>query len=301
MKEIKKIDMHAHAVQNPDIIPGFFRTGDKAMSKEDLLGTYDRLNIQQGVLLPIVDMVGQAFLYSNEGSKILADTSEGRLMWFCNVSPHAMDNKETSDLSYIINYYKSLGAKGVGEVTSQLYVDDPKMDNLFYHCAQNDMPVTIHVHHEFGGNYGVVDDLGLPRIEKMLKKHKNLKLIGHATCFWTEISGAITEKTRYAYPSGKVTEGTIARLLREYDNLYCDISAGSGANAMMRDREYTARFMEEFSDRILYGTDACNNKSTFSYELDEYLDAMVSDGYLSVKNYTKIVRDNAAKLLGINV
>ncbi len=301
MKEIKKIDVHAHAVPDPGIVPAFYQNGIKPMSAQELIGTYDRLNIQTGVLLPIVDMVGQSLMYTNEGSKLMADASDGRLVWFCNISPNAMNNKPTADLSYILDFYKSLGAKGVGEVTTQLYADDPKMDNLFYHCAQNEMPVIIHLHPEFGGSYGLVDEKGLPRIEKMLKKHKDLKLIGHSTCFWCEISENLTEEERFIYPTGKVTEGTIARLMREYGNLYCDLSAGSGANAMMRDKEYAARFMEEFSDRILYGTDACTNASTFPYEFDEFLDGMVSDGYLSQENYTKIVRDNAAKLLDINI
>ena len=41
-------------------------------------------------------------------------------------------------------YYKQRGAIGVGELTANLPVDDPMLDNLFYHCAECDMPVIIH-------------------------------------------------------------------------------------------------------------------------------------------------------------
>lgn len=45
------------------------------------------------------------------------------------------------------------------------------------------------------------------------------------------------------------------KLLREHENLFADISATSGLNALCRDKEYTKRFLTEFSDKILYGTD----------------------------------------------
>ena len=106
--------------------------------------------------------------------------------------------------------------------------------------------------------YGIIDELGLPRLEKMLKKHPKLKIFGHSQCFWSEI-GENSEELRNTYPEGKVKNGRLPELLRKYENLYCDLSAGSGANALMRDREHAARFIEEFSDRLLYGCDHYNN------------------------------------------
>ena len=49
-------------------------------------------------------------------------------------------------------------------------------DTRFGYCAELDLPVTIHIAPQFGGYYGIVDELGLPRIEKMLKRHPKLKL-----------------------------------------------------------------------------------------------------------------------------
>jgi predicted TIM-barrel fold metal-dependent hydrolase len=137
----------------------------------------------------------------------------------------------------LILAYKEMGAKGIGEVTASIYMDDPRADNLFGCCAELDMPVTIHVSIE-PDSYGIADDLGLPRLEKILKKYPKLKLLGHSQVFWSEISADNNEDIRNTYPTGKVTEGRVAQLLRAYPNLYCDLSAGSGANAFMRDPKF---------------------------------------------------------------
>jgi predicted TIM-barrel fold metal-dependent hydrolase len=87
--------------------------------------------------------------------------------------------------------------------------------------------------------------------------------------------------------------------MREYGNLYCDLSAGSGANAMMRDPEFAAGFIEEFSDRILYGCDICSVSNRSVYEFDAFLTGLCESGMISEENYRKIVRENAVKLLGL--
>ena len=299
MKEVKKIDIHAHVTVYPDIIPKLQVTGQRFLSVEEQIGMYDRLNIERGVLLPIVSPEGQWFQMSSEDCYAAARENAERFLWFCNVDPRAGINDETADLSYIIEHYKALGARGVGEVTANMYADHPKMENLFYHCARCDMPVLIHVSPREGFNYGIVDELGLPRIEKELKKFPELKLIGHSQPFWAEMSEDVTEALRNDYPVGKVKEGRLPRLMRAYENLYCDISAGSGANALMRDKEYAARFLEEFADRVLYGCDFCAVTNEHQFALDRFLDGMVADGYLSMENYKKIVRENAIKLLNL--
>ena len=190
-----------------------------------------------------------------------------------------------------------MGAKGVGELTSNMYADDPKMENLFSHCVASKLPVLIHVSPKAGVNYGIVDEIGLPRIEKELKKFPELKLIGHSQPFWAEMSADVTEELRNDYPKGKVIEGRLPKLMREYGNLYCDLSARSGAYALMRDKEYAARFLEEFADRVLYGCDFCAITNQHQFEFDAFLDSMVTDGYLSMQNYKKIVRENAIRLL----
>lgn len=294
MEKIKKIDIHAHAVGIKEIPPSSI-----TIRAEELLDIYEKIDVEKAVLLPIVSPEGQTFLMPNESIIEIVERYPDKFYWFCNVDPRTAPNSATTDLSKYLNYYKEKGARGVGELTSNLYFDDPKMDNLFYHCEECEMPIIFHVSPAPGVNYGAVDEIGLPRLEKMLKKHPKLKFIGHSQPFWAEMSADITEEFRNRYPKGKVTDGRIAKLLREYDNLYCDLSAGSGANAIMRDPEYAESFLNEFADRILYGCDICEIGPSFPYKFSDFLENMRESGTLKEENYRKICRENAEKILGL--
>ncbi|MBE6650230.1 MAG: hypothetical protein E7613_02840 [Ruminococcaceae bacterium] len=296
MKDIKRIDIHAHVTAFPEYAPPF-KWGGRFCSGEEVIKIYDEINVEKGVLLPISAAEGQLTPMTSEAIKYVADKYPDRFLWFCNVDPRAMQNDDKTDFGEILSFYKNMGAKGIGEITCQIYADDPKLDNLYSYAEELDLPVLIHISPKFDFGYGIVDELGLPRIESMLKKHPNLKLIGHSQCFWSEISGDNTDEIRNTYPKGRVSDGRIAHLLREYPNLYCDLSAGSGANAMMRDPDYCYRFFEEFSDRILYGCDICATTNTHQYEFSDFLDKMMAEKAVSEGTYKKIVRDNAVSLL----
>jgi len=61
------------------------------------------------------------------------------------------------------------------------------------------------------------------------------------------------------YPDTKVTPGGISdRLLADYPNMFGDLSAGSGQNALTRDEAHAAAFLERHQDKLLYGSD-CND------------------------------------------
>ncbi len=296
MNNIKKIDIHAHARPFKDVAP-IYGCDYPFIFADEVLEFYDKLNIEKGVLLPLASPEFHAMTISSAECHYSVQRHPDRFFWFCGVDPRALGNAPNSDLTPLLEYYKALGAKGVGELTAQFYADDPFIDNLFFHCANCDMPVTIHIAHKFGSGYGIVDDLGLPRLESMLKKHKKLKILGHSQAFWSEIGDNVNEDNRMMYVKGPVKEGRIAQLMREYENLYCDFSAGSGANALMRDPEYAASFIEEFSDRILYGCDICQVFNTHPFSFDAFLDDMLQKKMISKENYYKFVRGNALKLL----
>ena len=58
------------------------------------------------------------------------------------------------------------------------------------------------------------------------------------------VSGPTSARTfpaNVAYPTGKVKPGGLTdRMLSDYPNLYGDLSANSGRNAVARDPEFTA-------------------------------------------------------------
>jgi hypothetical protein len=114
--------------------------------------------------------------------------------------------------------------------------------------------------------------------------------------FWAEISTDVTEETRGGYPKGLIkSPGRLQELLRKYDNLYGDLSAGSGFNAITRDPEYGYKFLEEFQDKLLFGTDFCHHNQ--EVPIVDYIKSVLNDGKISRAAYEKITHINAEKLL----
>ena len=59
-----------------------------------------------------------------------------------------------------------------------------------------------------------------------------------------------------AYPTGKITPGGVTdTLLSDYPNLFGDLSANSGNNALSRDPEFTRAFLERHRDKLIFGSD----------------------------------------------
>jgi len=289
---VKKIDIHVHSVRRKSIPRP---DGTDYATAEELRDLYDRMGIEKGVLLP--DFNVECFFHActNEDTIEIVEKHPESFFWFCNIDPRMGWNSPKADLSYFIEYYKARGAKGVGELCCNLSFDDPYVENLFYHAEKCGMPVIFHIG-DLGNDYGLVDEPGLPRLEGALKKFPNLKFLGHSQKFWAEISGDPGD--RNGYPTGKVLPGgRIVELMRKYPNLCGDLSAGSGQNALMRDPEFAYRFLEEFQDRLFFGTDICSPTNWF--ELSFFLDDAVENGHISQTCYNKVCRENALQLLGV--
>lgn len=294
---LKKIDMHNHIVKQKGILRQDAR--NTFVTPEELFEMHDRINVGKGLILPIVNVECSYQTQSNEEAMELAQMYPDRLAWFCNVDPRALTNSEDSDISHLLMYYKSQGAKGVGEVCANIYFDDPITLNFFKHCEECEMPVTFHIAPQIGGYYGLVDGFGLPRLEKVLTMFPKLKFIGHSQCFWSGISADVNESNWMGYPSGKVIPGRVVELMRKYPNLYGDMSAGSGFNAITRDPEFGYSFLEEFQDRLFFATDICateNDKSPF-FGFSFWLDEAYEKGKISRDAYEKICYKNAEKIL----
>ncbi len=235
---------------------------------------------------------------ANQKSYELTTKYPDLLDWFCYIDPRIGSNSAETDFSPYLEKYKKMGAKGLGEIFANIYFDDPRVENLLSYCEKYDMPILFHLSPSVGGPYGIVDDLGLPRLEKMLKKFPNLKFIGHSQLFWSEISSDVTEEIRNDYPTGPVIPGRIVELLRKYPNLYADLSANSGYTAISRDPDFGYSFLEEFQDRLMYGTDYLIPRGGIN--LTKFLDDAVAKGHISKVAYEKIIGKNAIELLNIN-
>jgi predicted TIM-barrel fold metal-dependent hydrolase len=301
---IKKIDIHVHSRKEMKgaLVAGVQRLngGGTYATPNELRKMYDQIGVEKGVLLPSNTPECAHLIVTNEDAyEITQQYPETLPYWFCNINPKIGGNSPDTDLSYFLNFYKSLGARGVGEVTSNLYFDDPLVENLFRHCELCELPLTFHIGNPGYGDYGLIDDIGLPRLERALQKFPKLQFLGHSQKFWAEI-GQITPEERNGYPSGPIkSEGRVVELMRKYPNLTGDLSAGSGYNAVSRDPDFGYAFIEEFSERLYFGTDICTPKNITNpmLKLSAWLDEAAEKGYISRNAYEKVCRENALKLL----
>ena len=294
------IDIHVHTSLYSDL-PRLLSDATFA-TPEQLIEMYDEVGIGKAVLLPCVNPECVRMTQSNEEILEVARRYPDRFIPFCNVDPRVMHNTPGADLSVMLEHYKSKGCRGVGEVCSNLWFDDPRVTNLFDHAERCQLPVTFHVATREGGTYGLVDELGLPRFEAQARAHPGLVFLCHSQAFWSHISGDVTEETWGGYPKTPVTEGgRIPELMRRYPNIYGDLSAGSGHNAVSRDPAFGCAFLDEFQDRLCFGTDVCapHNRNDVLIYLKRFLDDGLAAGRLSRQAFDKITRGNAERLLNL--
>lgn len=150
-----------------------------------------------------------------------------------------------------IERYLKQGAVVIGEQKFGVAADSPAMQRL-YECAQaNGVPILMHWQHE-------MYNLGFERFHRVLEKYPRVTFIGHAQTWWANIDKGHADQT-VLYPKGPVTPGGYTdRYLADYPNMYGDLSAGSGLNALTRDEGFTRDFLTRHQDKLLYGSD-CND------------------------------------------
>jgi len=297
MELVKKIDIHVHTVSSRGIPRPY--NGNTFCLPEELIAMYDTLGIEKGVISPIIKVEQSLEVNTNREIRDIVEKYPDRFDWFCGVDPRQGDNAPTTDFSYILNYYKSVGAKGVGEILANMYFDDPRVWNLFKHAEACNMSVTFHIGAD-NGDYGLIDEFGLPRLEKTLQQFPDLTFLAHSQRWWAHMSGDVTEAEFCGYPEGRVAPGgRVVELMRKYPNLCGDLSAGSGCNALLRDPEFAYGFIEEFQDRLFFGTDICDpvDINHIRVKLAPFLDEAVTNGKISYEAYYKVSRGNAERLL----
>ncbi|MDO9464907.1 MAG: amidohydrolase family protein [bacterium] len=288
------IDIHAHAYRRP--WPG--KNGNPFFStSEQILKRYNEIGIAQGCLLPVVNP--EVYLpQSNEEILEIAEQFPGRFIPFCNIDPRAVSNSYDAPLDYLLRYYRDQGCKGIGEVMPNLPFLHPLVQNLFKHVQNVGFPLIFDISDRIGGDYGLYDEVGLPQFEHCLKRFPRLKILGHGPAYWAEIGQLETPADRAGYPGYPVKEeGVVPKLMRRYPNLYGDISAVSGYNALARDPEYAVRFLNEFQDRLLFGTDICAPDQELP--LASFLIDLKAKDKISKTVFKKIAKGNAFKLLAL--
>jgi predicted TIM-barrel fold metal-dependent hydrolase len=143
------------------------------------------------------------------------------------------------------------GAVLIAEQKFGVACDAPEMQAIYRIAERHRVPVLMHW--QFG-RY----NHGFERLSRMLEQFPGVTFIGHAQTWWANIDAGHADQT-VLYPKGPVTAGGLTdRYLRDYPNMYGDLSAGSGLNALTRDEAFTRGFLERHQDKLLYGSD-CND------------------------------------------
>lgn len=290
------IDIHVHVVR----AHGFpVRGKDTFATPDQLIARYDAIGVEKAVLLPMVHPEAASTVQAVEDILEIVAMHPDRFIPFCNIDPRALANNHDAPLDTILGYYRDKGCRGIGEVCANLPFLDGRVQNLFKHVQAVGMPLTFHIAPTIGRTYGLYDDPGLPQLEASLQAFPKLKFLGHSQCFWAEMSVLQTPGDRGGYPRYPIAqEGVVPKLMRRYPNLYGDLSAGSGHNALARDPQFAVQFLNEFQDRLLFGTDICAPDT--KTPLVDFLTDLHRSGKISDVVFNKVARENAIRLLGLD-
>ncbi len=299
------IDAHAHI---GDLRSAAHGTLDRAPVPVDaLIARLDDEGIDLAVVLPwpacpeAVEFPGLFDATPDVVSQIRATAARpDRLIPFGNADPRWGGNSSRADFSWLLERFVAMGCVGMGEVSANIPFDDPRTVNLFRQCGQWELPVTIESAGPGEGLYGFVDEAGSPCLERLLQQAPDTFVIGHGPGFWADLSADLTPEAKagYPYPPGPVAPGgAVPRLLRAYPNLCADLSAYSGWNALTRDPAFGVAFLDEFQDKLLFGTDVCFGDPAGRTQHLPYLRQLRADGRLSQDGYDKITHRNALRLM----
>jgi len=151
-----------------------------------------------------------------------------------------------------IERYLKRGALLVAEQKFGVDCDSPAMQRIYQLAQAHDVPVLMHWQFTMY-NYG------FERFHTMLDKYPKVNFVGHAQTWWANVDRRHDDQT-VLYPKGPITPGGLTdRYLSDYPNVYGDLSAGSGLNALTRDEGFTRDFLTRHQDKLLYGSD-CNDR-----------------------------------------
>ncbi|MDQ6701103.1 MAG: amidohydrolase family protein [Acidobacteriota bacterium] len=203
------------------------REGDQEL--EHLQGS----GVTRAVLLPGVG--------SEERAKLVVQQHPPNFARFTNA-----DVRQPDAISKLTSGVKS-GAIGFGELKYPVLLDGPEMRRVYDLAADLNVPVLIHFQ-EGGWN------TGFSRLPQILKEYSKTTFLAHANSWWAHISADVDDKIDY--PKGAIKPGGLTdKMLADYPNVYGDLSANSGRNALARDPEFAAGFIVRHRAKLIFGSD----------------------------------------------
>lgn len=227
------IDIHQH-------------TNYSGRTDEQLIAHQHTMGIAKTVLLPAGSKYGLAAgAGGNDTVVAIAKKFPGKYVFFANELPDIPETKP------VIEKYLKAGAIGIGEQKFHVDCDSKPMQLIAEIARDYKVPVLMHFQHE-------TYNLAFERFYKMLEKYPTVNFVGHAQTWWGNIDK--NHQQAVMYPKGPVTPGGITdRLLSNYANVFGDLSAGSGLNALQRDEAHAREFLKRHQNKLIYGSD-CSDR-----------------------------------------
>ena len=184
----------------------------------------------------------QAQCLGNEACRRFARAHAGAYKFGANEVP------DIEGATQEIERYLKLGGLLVAEQKFGVECDAPAMEKIYQLARAYKVPVLMHWQFEMY-NYG------FERFDKMLEKYPTVNFLGHAQTWWGNIDRNHADQ-RVMYPKGPVVRGGLTdRYLSDFPNMFGDLSAGSGLNALTRDEEFARDFLTRHQDKLIYGSD----------------------------------------------
>lgn len=226
----------------PGIVDIHQHTHYSGRSDEALIAHQEEMAITRTVLLPAGSKLGlDADCYGNDSVVALARRLSRRFVFFANEVPDLPEARQ------VIERYLNLGAVGIGEQKFPVDCDSPAIHLIASIARLHTVPVLLHFQHD---KYNT----GFLRFHKVLEKFPDVNFIGHAQTWWGNIDKNHDQPV--LYPKTRVTSGGYTdRLLSDYPNVYGDLSAGSGLNALLRDEDHARAFLLRHRMKLMYGSD----------------------------------------------
>lgn len=184
-----------------------------------------------------------------ERVKAMEAAAPGRFIWF-----HSYDVAK-ADAEQVLTAAVKAGAQGFGEMKYHVAADGPEYKRIYALAAELRVPILIHFQEvDHFPNEGTWATGYAKTFEAILEAYPKTTFIGHADAFWANVSADY--KNEAAYPSGPIVRGGVTdKWLGDYPNLFGDLAANSGNNAMSRDAGFTRDFLARHQDKLIFGSD----------------------------------------------
>jgi len=187
-----------------------------------------------------------ARVFGPEAAARVASEFPGEYVWFANEVPDLETTKPE------LEKWLKKGAVGIGEQKFAVECDGKKMRLVYDIAKEFGVPVLIHFQHQ-------TYNFGFERFHKILESYPEVTFFGHAQTFWGNIDAKHVPTD--LYPKGKVTPGGLTdKYLADYPNIFGDLSAGSALNAMTRDPEHAAAFLNRHAEKLCYASDCADTE-----------------------------------------